>query len=261
MKKISYLSLASVCVLGLISACDPVNVPNPTPTASSSIKPSASPGVKPGTQPSVIPSPQASAAVSGKITVTGAENFDAFNINYKPGMKWVYSMKLGGIEVPSLPAGITLPAGFEIPGFGGGDGDIGTFTMEVVSVNGNLITLRSDVSSSSATFPDTPPTESTFEKKNASKVYAEAFASNGSGSLNWSSAGSESVTVPAGTYAAGLVRGTSEITVESGQLKQNIRVWMVNNVGMVKETVNSETMASGVSVKSDVTLELKSFSG
>ncbi len=269
MQKITRVSLASIFLLGLLSACDPVNVPSPSPTSSSSLNPSASPTVDSSAQPSASPSasaPGTSASptaqpstppstANGKLTVIGANSFDDFNLEFREGMKWTYKMKLAGVDIaiPNLPPGVT------IPGLGGSSAgtNLGDFTMEVIKVNGNLITMRTDVNTAIAGSPDPAPTESTFEKKNISAVYTESFVSNGEGTLTWTSAGSESVTVPAGGYTAGVVNGRMNVTANGIQVNQDTKVWIANGVGMVKQEVVSE--AAGT--KSTTIVELQSFSG
>jgi len=275
MQQITRVSLASLLVLGALSACDTVpNSPTPGPSSSASPQasgaPSASPSAPnaspeasaqpssdPSTAPTAAPTTQPSApAANGKLTVIGADLFDGFNLEFRQGMKWTYNMKLAGIDiaVPNLPPGVT------IPGLGGGSTgatNLGTYTMEVVKVDGNLITMRTDVNVTTAGAPDPAPTESTFEKKNISAVYTEAFTTNGEGTLTWTSAGSESVSVPAGSYSAGVINGKMNVTVDGVKLNQDTKVWISNGVGMVKEEVVTDTSGT----KSTTIIELQSFSG
>lgn len=288
MQKRFLLGLASAALVGL-SACEAnLNASlnpsaSPSPAASSSPDPSASPdpaasatpnasasastsvnaGVSVGANTNTNTNTSASAAAKGVLTVSGANLFDQYEMSYSKGMKWVYGMKneIGAIAVPNLPGGVSIP-GLGGSGSGGSSMDLGTFSMEVIDVQGDMVTIRTEVNNTMAGAPAVPPTEKTVQMKSVSALYVEGMQAAGSGTLDWTSAGgSESVSVPAGTYNASVVLGKTKVVLDgaAGALDQDIKVWMVDNIGMVKEEVKGKTQSSGVSVDTTTVIELKSF--
>lgn len=263
--------LASLLALSL-SACDAnlsVNVPNPqtSPSAQPSAAPqSPNPTASP-TAPVTAPSsaPVASAAPSnGQLTIMGADLFDKYPLTFRQGLRWEYSMKMPSVAVniPQLPGG--LPAGFEIPGIGG-NSDFGTLIMEVVRVDGNNVTMRTQVNTTmQGAVPPMEPTEVTFEQRNTASLYTESFA-NGEGTMTWRADGNENVSVPAGSYNADRIKGRLDANVASGgasaTASQDITLWMAPNVGMVKQQTTSTSSGSSTTGSAEVILELKSFNG
>jgi hypothetical protein len=281
MQKFFILGLAAT-VLVSFSACEAnlnANVgPSPAVSASPSADPSSAPSTTPDTTagatvganvgvnvPGVSVGGNTSGSVStpapsanGALTVSGADVFNAYNVSYSKGMKWVYGMKndIGSVSVPNLPAG------FELPGGVGGSMDLGTFSMEVIDIQGDLVTFRTEINNALPGAPAVPPSETTVKKEAASALYVEAFQSAGSGTLSWSRSGTkENVSVPAGSYNAGVVTGKANIIVDgtTGALNQDIKVWVMDAIGMVKEEVVSKTSTNGVMVDTTTIIELKSF--
>lgn len=285
--------LAGLCLLtGLaFSACDAkvnVNVAQPSPGPSSSAQPSSSPSsltpaspdpsATPNPGSSSTPTPTVSASAGGKLVVSGADVFNGFSMDYKKGQKWVYKMTLKGLTIaaPSLPPGVSLPPGFSLPGSSGSsDMDLGEMSMEVIDVSGDTVTMKTDVkttvgpsSGSASASSSIKPSTVSFKKNSMASLYSEVISAGAEGTLNWTSGGTESVSVPAGSYSAGRVNGVMKVkSVQNGvtgDLDQTIAVWISNNVGMVKEEVKSNVSASGsgASGSTNVTtvIELKSFS-
>lgn len=277
------------------------NMPNVTPSASPSASPSAAPnpaGPTPtspaSTTPSTTPASTAPTTVSasGKLAVTNQDIFNKYNVEYRAGRKWVYSMKmpainLGGINIPGFGTtqfgNINIP-GLNIPGLGSGSGsgsasgsgssELGEFTMEVVKVDGNMVTVRTSVNMSSQ-LPGggsaMQPQEQTFPINEKSKLFSEMTQSAGTeGTLEWNrNVTSESVSVAGGNYTADKITGVMNVTSAqqgaTANLKQDITTWIADGVGMVKQETKSSTAVSGGgasgSIDVGVTLELKSFSG
>lgn len=272
--------LASLIVLSA-TACTPTAGPSaPQPSASTStspdpnasVAPSANPSSNPSSSPASNPSAQPSASSGGvqagaqsQLIVTGESVFESYAVNYRPGMKWVYKMSLAPINIaaPSLPGGISLPPGVSVPGISTGATDLGELVTEVVKVEGNLVTLRSEVKATAATsFPAPAASETTFEVAKSSQQYAAAFYNGEEGTLDWQKAASgESITVPAGSYTADRISGVMKIKAQGADLQQNIKLWMSSGVGMVKEEVQSSTSAAGFSSDTTTVIELKSFTG
>lgn len=279
MQKRFILALMSASLM-VLSACETnVNAslsPNPGASASPSADPSADPstgasanvnagvnlpGVAVGgnASGSSTLNPNAALEENGALTVTGSDIFNKYDLQFSKGMKWVYGMKLdlGAVSVPSLPAGFEMPGGT-----GGSSTDLGTFSMEVIDVQGDLVTFRTEVNNTMAGAPEVPPSEKTVKMESASKMYVEAFQAAGSGTLAWSSTGnSESISVPAGSYSADVIMGKANVVLEdaTGAMDQDIKLWMDGTVGMVKEEVVTKTMSNGVSVDSTTVIELQSF--
>lgn len=252
------------------------NVNANLPNVLASIKPSVSPSAQasapvgtpaspdPSAAPSQAPNPSASAASTGKIIVSGADAFNAFNIEFRVGMKWVYKMST------QLPVtGVSLPAGVSIPGFSGGGStmDLGTMTMEVTQVNGDMVTISTKVDNKVSAAASTSSTN-TFPKRALASLYAEATSPGAEGTLDWTKGESGSVTVPAGTYSATAINGKMSVKSQasggSGTVNSDIKAWIANGVGMVKEEVKSlvDASAGGASTSSNSTtlIELQSFS-
>lgn len=249
------------------SSPNPTVTPDPTssstPTASASSSTSVNAGVSAGANTGNNTSTNVNAAANGVLTVTGANLFDQYEMSYSKGMKWVYGMKneIGAIAMPSLPGGISLPGGLGGSAGGGSSMDLGTFSMEVIDVQGDMVTIRTEVNSTLSAAP-IPPTEKTVKMQSISALYVEGMQAAGSGTLDWTSAGgSESVSVPAGSYNASVVLGKTKVVLDgaAGALDQDIKVWMADGIGMVKEEVKGKTMSSGVSVDTTTVLELQSF--
>lgn len=197
--------------------------------------------------------PDAALTENGALTVTGSDVFNEYKINFTKGMKWVYGMKntVGGISIPGFPGG-TAPT----------TTDLGTFSMEVVDVQGDLITFESAANITAPNAPKVEPKRTTVKKESFSKLYVEGFQNAGSGTLNWSSAGSaSSVVVPAGSYTASMISGKAVVMLETGAeaLNQDIKLWMDKEIGMVKEEVLSKITTSGITVDSTTVIELQSF--
>ncbi|MGV3526994.1 MAG: hypothetical protein ACO1RX_22450 [Candidatus Sericytochromatia bacterium] len=285
MKRMQLISLATL-VAASLSACDAnvnVSVPSPSASASSSATPSASPSTSPSADPSTTPSAQPSSAPqTGSITMVGADVFNNLKVDFKPGMKWVYGMKsaVGGISfgTQQLPPGFSLPPGVSIPGVGGsgsGSGsasgstnlDLGDMTLEVISVTGDMVTMRTTLSLKvGAASP--APTETTFPKSEGlAKVFVQAAAQGTSGTITFIAAGSESVTVPAQTYTAEKITATMDVTQTSGSatanVDQDLIYWMVNGIGFVKmqskAKVSGSSSGGNAAVDTTTVIELKSF--
>lgn len=270
--KIRSLSLSAGLLMAALSACTAtgtLNVPNPSasssaspspaPSASASTTPSAAPSESPNTtEPTPMPS-----AGDGKLVVMGADLFNDVKINYHAGQKWVYKMTLKGLAI-SLPAG--LPAGIQIPG-STGDTDLGEMTWEVLSVEGSMVTMRThlDLKVGAGSVPDTTRTFDKDDKSALAKLYVESQNSGTEGTATYTSGGSESVTVAAGTYAATRVNGVFKITTLSngvrGDLDQTAKIWLTSSIGLVKEEVISKISASGSASDTTTVIELKSFTG
>lgn len=287
MQKRFILALMSASLM-VLSACETnVNAslsPNPGASASPAADPSAAPSADPSAGASAnvnagvnLPgvavggnasgsstlNPNAALEENGALTVTGSDIFNKYDLQFSKGMKWVYGMKLdlGAVSTPSLPSGISIPG---MPGGSGGSStDLGTFSMEVIDVQGDLVTFRTEVNNTMAGAPEVPPSEKTVKMESASKMYVEAFQAAGSGTLAWSSTGnSESISVPAGSYTADVITGKASIVLETatgGAMDQDIKLWMDGTIGMVKEEVVTKTMSNGVSVDSTTVIELQSF--
>lgn len=198
--------------------------------------------------------PNAPLTENGALTVTGSDVFNQYKINFTKGMKWVYGMKntVGGISIPGFPGG--APATTM---------DLGTFSMEVVDVQGDLITFETATNITAPNAPKVEPQRKTVKKESFSKLYVEGFQNAGKGTLNWSSAaGSASqVSVPAGSYTTDMILGKAIVTLESSPeaLNQDIKLWMNKDIGMVKEEVLSKITTSGITVDSTTVIELQSF--
>lgn len=258
-----------------------VNTPKPSssPSAGPSAQPSASPSAQGTPEPTKSPQPTVSASASveasGKLKVTGADVFNKYTMDFRTGMKWVYGMtsefKMPAIEIPG---NISIPGGGSIPGLptSGGSGgtsttDLGELTIEVIKVEGDLVTMRSQLVNKLSPAP-IPPSTTTFEKKNWAAAFAQATSEGAEGTVTWTAAGSESVKVAAGSYSADIINGVFDITaLQKGirsDLDQVAKVWVANGVGMVKEEVKSNITGSGSagSVSTDTTthIQLKSFS-
>lgn len=277
MQKFFIVGLAATALLSF-SACEAnlnANIgPSPAASTSASADPSASsstgasvganvganvgvnvPGVSIGGNASGTSTTNSSAALTenGVLTVSGSDVFNQYKINFTKGMKWVYGMKntVGGISVPGFPGG--TPATTM---------DLGTFSTEVVDVQGDLITFESTTNITAPNAPKVEPKRTTVKKEAFSKLYVEGFQSAGKGTLNWSSAsGASQVTVPAGSYASDIILGKAIVTLEGSTeaLNQDIKLWMNKDIGMVKEEVLSKITSSGFTVDSTTVIELKSF--
>lgn len=268
-----YVLSVSLMLLGSLAACDAnlsVNLPNsqasPDPQASVSPAPtvSAQPSAQPSTPQSAAPTAVPSSAPQGALTIVGADLFDKYPLTFRQGMRWEYSMKMPSvaIELPQLPGG--LPAGFEIPGFGGSGsgGEFGTLTMEVIRIDGNLVTMRTQVNTTlQGAAPPMQPTETTFEQRAIASLYTEAFVSGGEGTMSWRADGSESVSVPAGTYSTDRIIGRLDAQADAATTAQDITLWMAPNVGMVKQETTTMGSSGGGSAAANTILELKSFNG
>lgn len=269
-------SLALSTVLSLV-ACNgqnlPANLPSGVPSnlpgiikpsgtpASGTPVPTGTPSAAPSTAPSGAPT-----APQGKITVVGAELFTKYAINYRVGMKWVYSMKMPGVSMPSLPS---------IPGFNtsqipnlssllpssGSSSEMGELTLTVTAVNGDLVTIESAVKMNITAIAPTQPSSVTFSKNSPAALYSAINQdSKTSGTYTYSLIGPESVTVAAGSYNTDKLKGRLEATTQtdSGSVSttQDALLWMAVGIGMVKQEVT--TVTTGVTTKN--VIELKSFS-
>lgn len=285
MKRMQLISLATL-VAATLSACDAnvnVSVPSPSASASSSASPSATPSANPSSNPSTQPtSSPTNAPQTGSITMVGADVFNKLTVDFKPGMKWVYGMKsaVGGISfgTQQLPGGVTLPPGFSLPGASGSGSasgsaggstnlDLGDMTMEVISVTGDMVTMRTSLNLKVGG-ASTAPTETTFPKSEGlAKVFVEAAAQGTTGTITFIAAGSESVTVPAQTYTAEKITATMNVTQTSdaatGNVDQDLIYWMVNGIGFVKmqskAKVSGSSSGGNAAVDTTTVIELKSF--
>lgn len=284
--------LSSLIIASSLMACNPVSLPSTLPTnpASSteptepSEEPSAEPGDTPApnssSDPSALPAPNPSASTTptgdapavsepgdGKIMISGANTFDAYSVDFKVGMKWVYSMK-NEIATPQINLPTGLPAGIQIPGFGiNSFTDLGSLTMEVTNVTGNTVTIKTTTDISIPGAPPVEPQESTFDKsKGLSAMYSEQLASGQEGTLNFSKVGSgESVSVKAGSYTADRIKALMKVTVDASgasvDFDQESMIWITSGVGMVKQETKSSIDSSGVAVETTTLIELTSFKG
>ena len=282
MRIYAFASLSLLAALAL-TACDAkvnVNVANPSaqpsagPSSNPSSDPSSNPSAQPSDPPSATPNPNATAQPtaapstgSGKLTIQGSALFNKYNVNYRAGMKWVYGMRLADLavpQIPSLPGGVTIPG---LPSSGGSGMDLGTMTMEVLKVEGETVTMQTTIVTNAAP-TQIPPRTTTFQKSAMANLYTESQGDGVEGTATWTAAGSESVTVPAGSYSADIINGVFDVTsLQNGvraDLDQTVKLWISNGVGMVKEEVKTSLSGTGSagSVQSDSTtiIELKSFS-
>lgn len=280
-------ALLAVSVVSL-AACTPTSLPSspnpsasPEPSAEASAEPNAeqpgedstlpnddsSPDPSSSTEPDAEASETPAASAGGKLSVSGSEVFNQYSMDFHPGMTWVYKMSTE-VAVPNISVPSGLPAGVTIPNFGVQDTmDLGTMTMEVISVSGNMVTIRTTVDASGASPAPIQPSESTFDKsKGMASFYSEQIGAGMEGTLSWSkgSAGA-SVSVAAGTYTADMILGKMHVTANadgtSADLDQDIQLWMKSGEGMIKEEVKSTIESSGVNVDSTTTIELQSFKG
>jgi len=278
----------SASLLLALAACNGQNLPSTLPTSLPSnlpalIRPSGTPATPntsatPAPGSSVAPVPvTAPSPGQGEIKVVGADLFNKYTVNYRTGMKWVYSLKMPGFSLPSLPAipGFTtsqLPSNLSdllnigTGGTGGStssnNGELGEMTMEVKAVQGDLVTIATSVKMTLSIPGGAPikPSETTFSKAEPQKLYSEiAKGGNTSGTYTYSLIAAESITVAAGSYSAdkisGKLQASSSTDVGSVSSQQDSLLWMANNVGMVKQ--ETKTMTSGIT--STTVLELKSF--
>ncbi|PIQ28839.1 hypothetical protein COW36_09695 [bacterium (Candidatus Blackallbacteria) CG17_big_fil_post_rev_8_21_14_2_50_48_46] len=290
------LGLSAVSLISLM-ACTGNGLPTSLPSGLSSslpglvkasASPSASPAATPATSPSANPStpsseptPAASAEPgNGVIKVEGEDLFNKYTVNYRVGMKWVYSLKMPGIALPNL-SGLAGFSAQQIPdvnailnGLSGGSSgstgsstpaapsEMGEFTIEVTAVAGDMVTLSTQVKMTTEIPGGAPikPSTSSFNKSNPGKMYSELGQNgNTNGTLKYSLVGPESVTVPAGSFSADKIAGMMNVTSSTGagsvESTQESSLWMAVGTGMVKQENKSTT--SGITVTT--LLELKSF--
>ncbi len=283
----------SAILLLALAACNGQNLPNTLPTSLPSnvpalIRPSGTPTASPAPGAAVATNPVTATAPAttttpgqGEIKVVGADLFNKYTVNYRTGMKWVYSLKMPGFSLPSLPAipGFTttqLPSnlsdllnigsGGTSGGTSGGssnsNGELGEMTMEVTAVQGDLVTMATAVKMNFNLPGGAPfkPTETTFSKAEPQKLYSVlAQSGNTNGTYTYSLIAAESVTVTAGSYNADKISGKLQATSSTGagdvSSQQDSLLWMANQVGMVKQ--ETKTVTAGIS--STTVLELKSF--
>lgn len=285
--KLSPIWLSSTLLLSLL-ACNgqnlpanlpsslPSNVPNLARPSAAPTAPNASPTTAPAQSPVTAPAPG-----QGEIKVIGSDLFNKYTVNYRVGMKWVYSLKMPGLSLPSLPAipGFTtsqLPSNLSDLlnlGSGGststgsssgstGSGELGEMTMEVTAIQGDLVTLSTAVKMTLSMPGGAPikPSQTTFSKANPQKLY-DSLAQSGdtNGTYTYSLIGPETVNVAAGSYGADKISGKLQASTSSSagstSIQQDSLIWMANNVGMVKQ----ETKTTTAGIASTTVLELKSF--
>lgn len=280
----------SATLLLALAACNGQNLPSTLPTSVPSnlpalIRPSGTP-TSPNPNASAVPGASASPNTQGEIKVVGADLFNKYAVEYRTGMKWVYSLKMPGFSLPNIPSGAGFPSipGFSvtqipdlssIPGLnlgagastgasaGASNGDLGEMIMEVKAVAGDQVTVTTEfkfTQSLLASFNLFKPTQSTFSKSNRGKMYEGIGSSNGTnGTLTYSLVGSESVSVPAGSYTADKISSklatTTAVGSGSAESSQDTLLWMTSGVGLTKH--ESKTVIQGTT--SSVLLELKSF--
>ncbi|MBT9547862.1 MAG: hypothetical protein IV090_20910 [Candidatus Sericytochromatia bacterium] len=282
----------SATLLLALAACNGQNLPSTLPTSLPSnspalIRPSGTPNSTPATGAVVPPnSVTAPSSGQGELKVVGADLFNKYAVEYRTGMKWVYSLKMPGFSLPNIPSGAGFPSipGFSvtqipdlssIPGLnlgagastgasaGASNGDLGEMIMEVKAVAGDQVTVTTEfkfTQSLLASFNLFKPTQSTFSKSNRGKMYEGIGSSNGTnGTLTYSLVGSESVSVPAGSYTADKISSklatTTAVGSGSAESSQDTLLWMASGVGLAKH--ESKTVIQGTT--SSVLLELKSF--
>ncbi len=284
----------SAPLLLFLAACNGQNLPANLPTSLPSnvpalIRPSGTP-ISPNPNATPVPGASATPNTQGEIKVVGADLFNKYTVEYRTGMKWVYSLKMPGFSLPNIPSGAGFPSipGFSItqipdlsniPGLnlgagtsagtsagasaGASSGDLGEMIMEVKTVAGDQVTVATEfkfTQSLLASFNLFKPTQSTFSKSNRGKMYEGIGSSNGTnGTLTYALVGSESVSVPAGTYSADKISSklatTTAVGSANAESQQDTTLWMASGVGLVKH--ESKTVIQGST--SSVLLELKSF--
>jgi len=281
----------SATLLLALAACNGQNLPSTLPTSVPSnlpalIRPSGTPNTTPAPGSAVANAPVTATAPvpppatgQGEIKVVGADLFNKYTVNYRTGMKWVYSLKMPGFSLPSLPAipGFTttqLPSnlsdllnigsGGSSGGTSGGNsnGELGEMTMEVKAVQGDLVTMATAVKMNLNLPGGAPfkPSETTFSKAEPQKLYSVlAQSGNTNGTYTYSLIAAESLTVAAGSYNADKISGKLQAVSSTGagdvNSQQDSLLWMANQVGMVKQ--ETKTVTAGIS--STTVLELKSF--
>lgn len=271
-KTLSMIGLLSAVSLSACDGSTPANLPSSTPSAQASAQASVSPAATPQASsqsstsssvklpatPSAQPAtPSSAPAVTSELEVIGGDVFNQFEITFKEGMRWEYVLRAPKTEISGLPGGISAPSL-------GSSGDLGVFTQTVTAVNGSQITVKAETQPAGGSFLPPTSTESTFDTSQKANLYSAGFAGEGKGTLTWSAAGSESITVPAGSYTATKINGVMDITTTqngvTAQLKQDIVLWMSDGVGMVKQNTVSETEANGIQTKVTNVTELQAFS-
>lgn len=277
----------SATLLLALAACNGQNLPSTLPTSVPSnlpalIRPSGTPNATPAPGSTDAPPPVAAPSTGqGEIKVVGADLFNKYTVNYRTGMKWVYSLKMPGFSLPSLPAipGFTttqLPSnlsdllnigsGGTSGGTSGGstssNGELGEMTMEVKAVQGDLVTMATAVKMNLNLPGGAPfkPTETTFSKAEPQKLYSVlAQSGNTNGTYTYSLIAAESLTVAAGSYSADKISGKLQAISSTGAgdvgSQQDSFLWMANQIGMVKQ--ETKTVTAGISTST--VLELKSF--
>lgn len=287
--------LLSTALLMALAACNGVNLPATLPTSLPSRQPTSPSGAPATPQPpsatpapttSTSPSTTATPAPQGQIAVVGTDLFNKYTVEYRTGMKWVYSLKMPGFSLPNIPAipGVPSIPGFSIAqipdlsnipglnlGAGAGasagasaaSGELGDMIMEVKSIEGDQVTVATEfkfTQSLLASFNLFKSTQTTFSKNNRGKMYDNIGGGSGtSGTLTYSFVGSESVSVAAGTYSADKIASKLVTSTATGggsaESQQDVNLWMSVGVGLVKH--ESKTVIQGSS--STVLFELKSF--
>lgn len=251
-------SVSLVCaslVLTSLSACDgnfPLNLPDdlakllagPDAGSDSDVSPS-NPFVRPASEVeaelrsggSSASDPQSDkSSAQGRIDISGEEAFGPISVNYREGMKWVYQLKAPEVNVPGFPTGIVNPSG---------SGELGTMTQEVIAVEGDQVTLEVliDVKAGSAV-TDSRKRFSFSAGDHAALQSQAAFVGHGTGSITWARAGTERVSVPAGSYSAEKIKGDMNILAQengvSVRIKNDMDIWMVSGIGMVKQTASQD---------------------
>ncbi|HEY9840889.1 MAG TPA: hypothetical protein V6D23_10565 [Candidatus Obscuribacterales bacterium] len=277
----SYLRILSVVsVLATISACTATaniqgNLPNTNrPSGTPSVVPSARPTVQPNSRPSDVPSsnPSAEASGSGSLVITGQDLFNKYTVSYHAGQKWVYKMTQPNtgtsVAVPSLPPGVTLPPGFNIPGSSSSSSitDLGELVWEVISVDDAQVTMKTTTTVNTPVGSQTTTKTTTSARTNFASQISQSMATGTEGTIVYTfGAGNESVSVPAGSYTADRIDGVFKIKTNvngvSGTSDTNVKLWVTNEVGLVKYEAQSTTATSGVTVNTTTLFELKSFTG
>ena len=205
-------TLAGLLAFAAIAGCAPVAGAPTTPGASSAAAIGANLGANlGGAAGTTTGTTTTTGGGTATGTVTGNLNADLAKI-YKQGRKWTYA--------------ITSSVGAAAAG---------TYTDEVVSVAGNVATVKHTVSS---------PAASTSETKIdlTAKDFAAAFAKADASVTYAFDAGStsESVTTPAGTFTCTKITGKTKVVAQGASSESDSVTWYDTSVGLIKQTTTSK---------------------
>jgi hypothetical protein len=274
----SLFSASFILALSLIG-CDGTTVPANLPSAlPSKLAQANQPSGTPATAQSNTPA--APAKGEGIIEVIGSDLFNKYKVDYRTGMKWVYTLTMPGFALPSIPTfnakqipsnisdlinsvngGNSSGTGANNP-TGNSSGSLGEMTLEVKSVVGELVTIETTINMSISVPGGSPlkPTTVTFNKSAPESMYSKISQSGDTnGTYTYSLIGPENITVAAGSYSAdklaGKLKATTSAAGSSVSTEQDSILWLAPGVGMVKQ--ETKTMSSGIAITN--ILELKSF--